>query len=166
MFVLELNIKTHLSKRLSLSAAPAPVLDLHIRHSDETSLSAMWSHAPSGSRDGYFLTIGHGITDRRLLFPSKFRWFIVILIITSCNSQTTSPWTPGRWSQTWGSAPSTCSHLGGGTPSPWQPGAGTWAALCLWRGGQVGYKYFLFGFIRFSWVAKFYNFSAHTLLFI
>ncbi|XP_023118290.2 receptor-type tyrosine-protein phosphatase beta [Amphiprion ocellaris] len=42
------------------STVPAPVVDLHIRHSDETSLSAMWSHAPSGSRDSYFLTIGHG----------------------------------------------------------------------------------------------------------
>uniref|UniRef100_A0AAQ5Y6C5 protein-tyrosine-phosphatase n=1 Tax=Amphiprion ocellaris TaxID=80972 RepID=A0AAQ5Y6C5_AMPOC len=31
------------------STVPAPVVDLHIRHSDETSLSAMWSHAPSGS---------------------------------------------------------------------------------------------------------------------
>ncbi|XP_047431012.1 receptor-type tyrosine-protein phosphatase beta [Mugil cephalus] len=41
------------------STAPAPVMDLHIRHSDETSLSAMWSHAPSGSRDSYFLTISH-----------------------------------------------------------------------------------------------------------
>ncbi|XP_071358244.1 receptor-type tyrosine-protein phosphatase beta-like [Trachinotus anak] len=41
------------------STAPAPVLDLHIRHSDETSLSAMWSHAPSGSRVSYFLTIRH-----------------------------------------------------------------------------------------------------------
>ncbi|XP_078138474.1 LOW QUALITY PROTEIN: receptor-type tyrosine-protein phosphatase beta-like [Centroberyx gerrardi] len=40
--------------------APAPVLDLHIRHSDETSLSAMWSHAPSASRDSYFLAIRHG----------------------------------------------------------------------------------------------------------
>lgn len=39
--------------------APAPVLDLHIRHADETSLSAMWSH-PSGSRDNYFLIIQHG----------------------------------------------------------------------------------------------------------
>lgn len=38
--------------------APAPVLDLHIRHADETSLSAMWSH-PSGSRDSYFLIIYH-----------------------------------------------------------------------------------------------------------
>uniref|UniRef100_A0A3Q3J1B7 protein-tyrosine-phosphatase n=1 Tax=Monopterus albus TaxID=43700 RepID=A0A3Q3J1B7_MONAL len=42
------------------ATAPAPVSDLHIRHSDETSLSAMWSHAPSGSRDSYFLTICHG----------------------------------------------------------------------------------------------------------
>ncbi|XP_020781984.1 receptor-type tyrosine-protein phosphatase beta isoform X1 [Boleophthalmus pectinirostris] len=39
-------------------SAPAPVLDLHIRHADETSLSAMWSH-PSGSRDSYFLIISH-----------------------------------------------------------------------------------------------------------
>lgn len=43
-----------------VSVVPAPVLDLHIRHYDETSLSAMWSHAPSGSRDGYFLTLRHG----------------------------------------------------------------------------------------------------------
>uniref|UniRef100_A0A3B3TMY6 protein-tyrosine-phosphatase n=1 Tax=Poecilia latipinna TaxID=48699 RepID=A0A3B3TMY6_9TELE len=42
------------------SMAPAPVVDLHIRHSDETLLSAMWNHAPSGSRDDYFLTIRHG----------------------------------------------------------------------------------------------------------
>ncbi|XP_030296412.1 receptor-type tyrosine-protein phosphatase beta [Sparus aurata] len=42
------------------ATAPAPVSDLHIRHADETSLSAMWSHAPSGSRDDYFLTIRHG----------------------------------------------------------------------------------------------------------
>ncbi|XP_056131706.1 receptor-type tyrosine-protein phosphatase beta-like [Lampris incognitus] len=40
--------------------APGPVLDLHIRHSDETSLSAMWSHAPSVLRDSYFLVIHHG----------------------------------------------------------------------------------------------------------
>uniref|UniRef100_A0A665TBP3 protein-tyrosine-phosphatase n=1 Tax=Echeneis naucrates TaxID=173247 RepID=A0A665TBP3_ECHNA len=40
--------------------APAPVTNLHIQHSDETSLSAIWSHAPSGSRDSYFLTISHG----------------------------------------------------------------------------------------------------------
>ncbi|XP_061662406.1 receptor-type tyrosine-protein phosphatase beta isoform X2 [Syngnathoides biaculeatus] len=39
---------------------PARVGDLHIRHADETSLSAMWSHAPSGSRDAYFLTLRHG----------------------------------------------------------------------------------------------------------
>ncbi|XP_029018669.1 receptor-type tyrosine-protein phosphatase beta [Betta splendens] len=42
------------------ATAPAPVVDLHIRHADETSLSAMWSHAPSGSRDNYFLSIRHG----------------------------------------------------------------------------------------------------------
>ncbi|XP_072310010.1 receptor-type tyrosine-protein phosphatase beta [Eucyclogobius newberryi] len=39
-------------------SAPAPVLDLHIRHADDTSLSAMWSH-PAGSRDSYFLIIHH-----------------------------------------------------------------------------------------------------------
>ncbi|CAF89510.1 unnamed protein product, partial [Tetraodon nigroviridis] len=44
----------------TVSVVPAPVHNLHIRHSDETSLSAMWSHAPSGSRDGYFLTLRHG----------------------------------------------------------------------------------------------------------
>ncbi|XP_028255677.1 receptor-type tyrosine-protein phosphatase beta [Parambassis ranga] len=42
------------------ATAPAPVVDLHVRHSDETSLSAMWSHAPTGSRDSYFLTLSHG----------------------------------------------------------------------------------------------------------
>ncbi|CAL9682662.1 unnamed protein product [Knipowitschia caucasica] len=41
------------------STAPAPVLDLHIRHADETSLSAMWNH-PNGSRDNYFLIIRQG----------------------------------------------------------------------------------------------------------
>ncbi|XP_038563697.1 receptor-type tyrosine-protein phosphatase beta [Micropterus salmoides] len=52
--------------------APAPVSDLHIRHSDETSLSAMWSHAPSGSRDSYFLTIRHGnvTVDTREVEPN------------------------------------------------------------------------------------------------
>ncbi|CAJ1054300.1 receptor-type tyrosine-protein phosphatase beta-like [Xyrichtys novacula] len=39
---------------------PAAVSNLHIRHSDETSLSAMWSHAPSGLRDSYFLSLSHG----------------------------------------------------------------------------------------------------------
>ncbi|XP_077956952.1 receptor-type tyrosine-protein phosphatase beta isoform X2 [Gasterosteus aculeatus] len=54
------------------ATAPAAVDDLHIRHSDETSLSAMWSHAPSGSRDSYFLTIRHaGVTmDTRELQPN------------------------------------------------------------------------------------------------
>ncbi|XP_008295253.1 receptor-type tyrosine-protein phosphatase beta [Stegastes partitus] len=54
------------------STAPAPVLDLHIRHSDETSLSAMWSHAPVGSRDSYFLTISHGnvTVDTREVEPN------------------------------------------------------------------------------------------------
>ncbi|KAL7370550.1 hypothetical protein ABVT39_003709 [Epinephelus coioides] len=51
---------------------PASVLDLHIRHADETSLSAMWSHAPSGSRDNYFLTIRHGniTVDTREVEPN------------------------------------------------------------------------------------------------
>lgn len=53
---------THVSVRLCL--VPASVLNLHIRHSDETSLSAMWSHAPSGSRDGYFLTLRHGNAEQ------------------------------------------------------------------------------------------------------
>ncbi|XP_026182331.1 receptor-type tyrosine-protein phosphatase beta-like [Mastacembelus armatus] len=54
------------------ATAPAPVSDLHIRHSDETSLSAMWSHAPSGSRDSYFLTIRHGnvTVDTREVEPN------------------------------------------------------------------------------------------------
>ncbi|XP_012724109.2 receptor-type tyrosine-protein phosphatase beta [Fundulus heteroclitus] len=52
--------------------APAPVVDLHIRHSEETLLSAMWNHAPTGSRDGYFLTIRHGdaTVDTREVEPN------------------------------------------------------------------------------------------------
>ncbi|XP_056280554.1 receptor-type tyrosine-protein phosphatase beta isoform X2 [Pseudoliparis swirei] len=52
--------------------APAAVSDLHVRHADETSLSAMWSHAPSGSRDSYFLTIRHGkvTVDTRSVEPN------------------------------------------------------------------------------------------------
>ncbi|XP_061770385.1 receptor-type tyrosine-protein phosphatase beta [Nerophis ophidion] len=42
------------------ATAPAPACNLHIRHADETSLSAMWNHAPSGSRDSYLLTLRHG----------------------------------------------------------------------------------------------------------
>ncbi|CAN9508322.1 unnamed protein product [Ophioblennius macclurei] len=41
------------------TTAPPPVSNLHIRHADETSLSAMWNHASSGSRDGYSLSISH-----------------------------------------------------------------------------------------------------------
>ncbi|KAM7378583.1 hypothetical protein PAMA_013473 [Pampus argenteus] len=54
------------------ATAPAQVLNLHIRHSDETSLSAMWNHAPSGSRDMYFLTIRHGnvTVDTREVEPN------------------------------------------------------------------------------------------------
>ncbi|XP_028305294.1 receptor-type tyrosine-protein phosphatase beta [Gouania willdenowi] len=49
------------------STPPAPVTNLHIRHSDETLLSAMWSHALSGSHDGYSISISHGgaVVDRR-----------------------------------------------------------------------------------------------------
>uniref|UniRef100_A0AAQ5WXJ3 protein-tyrosine-phosphatase n=1 Tax=Amphiprion ocellaris TaxID=80972 RepID=A0AAQ5WXJ3_AMPOC len=53
-----------------MAEIPAPVVDLHIRHSDETSLSAMWSHAPSGSRDSYFLTIGNVTMDTREVEPN------------------------------------------------------------------------------------------------
>ncbi|XP_031158339.2 receptor-type tyrosine-protein phosphatase beta isoform X2 [Sander lucioperca] len=54
------------------ATVPASVLDLHVRHSDETSLSAMWSHAPSGSRDSYFLTLRHGnvTVDTREVEPN------------------------------------------------------------------------------------------------
>nr|XP_046234726.1 receptor-type tyrosine-protein phosphatase beta isoform X2 [Scatophagus argus] len=54
------------------ATVPAPVSGLHIRHYDETSLSAMWSHAPSGSRDSYFLTIRHGniTVDTREVEPN------------------------------------------------------------------------------------------------
>ncbi|KAI9518090.1 hypothetical protein NQZ68_040211 [Dissostichus eleginoides] len=52
--------------------APASVMKLHIRHADETSLSAMWSHAPSGSRDKYLLTLRHGnvTVDMREVEPN------------------------------------------------------------------------------------------------
>ncbi|XP_062374632.1 receptor-type tyrosine-protein phosphatase beta [Sardina pilchardus] len=44
-------------------AAPAPVSDLHIRHADETSLSAMWSHTPGAApRSGYKVELLHGNT--------------------------------------------------------------------------------------------------------
>ncbi|KAM3588202.1 uncharacterized protein V6R79_023919 [Siganus canaliculatus] len=54
------------------ATAPAPVSDLHIQHADVTLLSAMWSHAPSGSRDDYFLTIRHGgvAVDTRQVEPN------------------------------------------------------------------------------------------------
>ncbi|XP_065807376.1 receptor-type tyrosine-protein phosphatase beta isoform X1 [Labrus bergylta] len=53
------------------ATAPAAVSDLHIRHTDETSISAMWSHAPSGSRDSYFLTLSHGnVTVDREVEPN------------------------------------------------------------------------------------------------
>uniref|UniRef100_A0A8K9UNM4 protein-tyrosine-phosphatase n=1 Tax=Oncorhynchus mykiss TaxID=8022 RepID=A0A8K9UNM4_ONCMY len=35
-------------------------LILHIRHADETSLSALWSHAPNSARDGYAVELRHG----------------------------------------------------------------------------------------------------------
>uniref|UniRef100_A0A673A784 protein-tyrosine-phosphatase n=1 Tax=Sphaeramia orbicularis TaxID=375764 RepID=A0A673A784_9TELE len=52
------------------STAPAPVLDLHIRHADETSISAMWSHAPIGSRDSYFLTLRNETVNTREVEPN------------------------------------------------------------------------------------------------
>lgn len=54
------------------ATAPAAVSDLHIRHADQSSLSAMWSHAPSGLRDGYFLTLLHGnaTVDTREVEPN------------------------------------------------------------------------------------------------
>lgn len=57
-----------------VSVVPASVLNLHIRLSDETSLSAMWSHAPSGSRDGYFLTLRHGNAEQ----PT---WSVLIIVL-------------------------------------------------------------------------------------
>uniref|UniRef100_A0A3Q3W1C4 protein-tyrosine-phosphatase n=1 Tax=Mola mola TaxID=94237 RepID=A0A3Q3W1C4_MOLML len=53
-----------------MAEIPSPVQDLHIRHADETSLSAMWNHAPSGSRDGYFLTIRNVTVDTREVEPN------------------------------------------------------------------------------------------------
>lgn len=84
----------HVSARLCL--VPASVLNLHIRHSDDTSLSAMWSHAPSGSRDGYFLTLRHGNTATHL----GVSLFLGSGVETVWVSQVTPPWTPERWSQT------------------------------------------------------------------
>ncbi|KAJ8008827.1 hypothetical protein DPEC_G00082460 [Dallia pectoralis] len=40
--------------------APKPVIGLHIRHADETSLSTLWSHAPNSARDGYTVKLFHG----------------------------------------------------------------------------------------------------------
>uniref|UniRef100_A0A674BSF3 protein-tyrosine-phosphatase n=1 Tax=Salmo trutta TaxID=8032 RepID=A0A674BSF3_SALTR len=40
--------------------APKPVSELHIRHADETSLSALWSHAHNSARDGYAVELRHG----------------------------------------------------------------------------------------------------------
>ncbi|XP_075900111.1 receptor-type tyrosine-protein phosphatase beta [Nelusetta ayraudi] len=55
------------------TTVPAPVVDLHIQHSDETLLSVMWSHAPFGWRDGYFLTLLHGnaTVDTRVVGPDR-----------------------------------------------------------------------------------------------
>ncbi|MEQ2172241.1 hypothetical protein GOODEAATRI_019088, partial [Goodea atripinnis] len=71
---------------ITVRTAPAAVVDLHIRHSDETSLSAMWNHAPSGSRDGYFLTIRHddATVDTREVEPNMRECTFNVL-------------TPGRW---------------------------------------------------------------------
>uniref|UniRef100_A0A674BTB0 protein-tyrosine-phosphatase n=1 Tax=Salmo trutta TaxID=8032 RepID=A0A674BTB0_SALTR len=40
--------------------SPKPVSELHIRHADETSLSALWSHAHNSARDGYAVELRHG----------------------------------------------------------------------------------------------------------
>ncbi|KAK1906415.1 Receptor-type tyrosine-protein phosphatase beta [Dissostichus eleginoides] len=73
--------------------APASVMKLHIRHADETSLSAMWSHAPSGSRDQYLLTLRHG-NHRDTLHLN----LIVILRLVEPNMRecTFNVLTPGR----------------------------------------------------------------------
>ncbi|XP_028970203.2 receptor-type tyrosine-protein phosphatase beta [Esox lucius] len=42
--------------------APKPVVGLHIRHADETSLSTLWGHAPNSARDGYTVKLHHGNT--------------------------------------------------------------------------------------------------------
>ncbi|TSZ83246.1 Receptor-type tyrosine-protein phosphatase beta [Bagarius yarrelli] len=44
----------------SAETGPAPVSQLHIRHADKTTLSALWSHSfGSGSRDGYSVELYH-----------------------------------------------------------------------------------------------------------
>uniref|UniRef100_A0A3Q3J0X5 protein-tyrosine-phosphatase n=1 Tax=Monopterus albus TaxID=43700 RepID=A0A3Q3J0X5_MONAL len=52
------------------ATAPAPVSDLHIRHSDETSLSAMWSHAPSGYYYCVLCLAGNVTMDMREVEPN------------------------------------------------------------------------------------------------
>ncbi|KAL4641461.1 receptor-type tyrosine-protein phosphatase beta-like [Arapaima gigas] len=49
--------------------APRPVQRLHIRHADETSLSALWNH-PAAEWDGYTVALWHGgaaVAERKLL---------------------------------------------------------------------------------------------------
>uniref|UniRef100_A0A3B3TMT4 protein-tyrosine-phosphatase n=1 Tax=Poecilia latipinna TaxID=48699 RepID=A0A3B3TMT4_9TELE len=83
---------------LAAESTPAPVVDLHIRHSDETLLSAMWNHAPSGSRDDYFLTIRHGNPNMRectfnVLTPGRQ---YVITVATRSGNLNTSVSVEGR----------------------------------------------------------------------
>lgn len=59
-----LNLSSTVHVFIYLSV-PAPVSDLHIRHADETSLSALWSHAPgSASRSGHRVELLQGNTTR------------------------------------------------------------------------------------------------------
>ncbi|XP_011489637.1 receptor-type tyrosine-protein phosphatase beta isoform X1 [Oryzias latipes] len=87
--------------------APAAPLDLHIRHYDESSLSAMWSHAPSGSRDGYLLTIRHGMVtvDTREVDPNMRECTFNVLVpgrlynitvATRSGNLSASAWVEGR----------------------------------------------------------------------
>lgn len=64
-----LHLFAYVSVYVCVCVAPAPVVDLHIQHSDETLLSVMWSHAPFGWRDGYFLTLFHGESVISLPLP-------------------------------------------------------------------------------------------------
>uniref|UniRef100_A0A3Q2PFE7 protein-tyrosine-phosphatase n=1 Tax=Fundulus heteroclitus TaxID=8078 RepID=A0A3Q2PFE7_FUNHE len=83
---------------ISYCHTPAPVVDLHIRHSEETLLSAMWNHAPTGSRDSYFLTIRHGNPNMRectfnVLTPGRH---YIITVTTRSGNLNTSVSVEGR----------------------------------------------------------------------
>ncbi|XP_063072922.1 receptor-type tyrosine-protein phosphatase beta-like isoform X2 [Engraulis encrasicolus] len=66
------------AKYCDAGAVPAPVSDLHIRHADESSLSAMWSHDPaSGSspapRSGYRVELLHGNSTQERRLDAEMR---------------------------------------------------------------------------------------------